>query len=94
MGVVYARVGENKIAVENFKKYLIGEIVSAKMNKLSSEGYSKIYLQRIFSFSADLINFYKNNLNDKEEPKKIINLLVESYPEYEKWINANLGILI
>lgn len=61
-----------------------------KINK----GYSQEGLRNVFSFSADLINFYEKNLGDKEEPKKIVSRLVESFPVYEKWIRANLEILI
>ncbi len=90
MGVVYARTGEMEKAVENFKKYLIGELAIARVNRT----YSKQDLQRIFSFSADLIKFHIENFNDRKEPKEIVSRLIEAFPEYENWINANLGILL
>jgi len=90
MGVVYARVGDYKKAAENFKKYFMGELSVIKVNN----EYSKDDLQRIFSFSADLINFYEENLGDKEEPRMMVGRLIQAFPEYEKWIKANLEILI
>ena len=90
MGVVYSRADEKDKAAENFKKYLIGELTVIRVNKT----YSRQDLQRIFSFSADLIKFHIENFNDREEPKEILVRLIDAFPEYENWINANIGILI
>ena len=41
-----------------------------------------------------LIKFHIENFNDREEPKEILVRLIDAFPEYENWINANIGILI